>query len=105
MLGVATTPASDGWVTLMQRYEDVTPGGWEWGVALFFTTYAFLTRFLGMNLFMMTLLFKYKTHSDDKVGNTWRQGANLPRLMWVNVLVARSSCREDFIFNSGILLC
>lgn len=67
MLGVATTPGSDGWVTLMQRYQDVTPARWGWGVLLFFTTYAFLTRFLGINLFMMTLLFKYKTHSDDKV--------------------------------------
>lgn len=67
MLGVATTPGSDGWVNLMQRYQDVTPIGWRWGVALFFASYAVLTRFLLVNLFMMTLLFKYKTLSNDKV--------------------------------------
>lgn len=67
MLGVATTPGSDGWVTLMERYQEMTPQRWKWGILLFFTSYAFLTRFLLVNLFMMTLLFKYKTHSSDKV--------------------------------------
>ena len=67
MLGVATTPGSDGWISLMQRYEEVTPVRWKWGVLLFFGSFALLTRFLLVNFFIITLLFKYKTHSIDKV--------------------------------------
>ena len=67
MIGVATTPGSNGWMTLMRRYEDVTSPRWRWAVVVFFGGYAFLTRFLLVQLFMITLLFKYKTHSSEKV--------------------------------------
>eukprot|EP00752_Nemacystus_decipiens_P004767 g4338.t2 len=68
MLGVATTPGSNGWVTLMRAYEDATAPRWRWAVVVFFGSYAFLTRFLLVQFFMMTLLFKYKTHSTEKAG-------------------------------------
>ncbi|CAM9843940.1 unnamed protein product [Ectocarpus sp. 6 AP-2014] len=68
MIGVATTPGSNGWITLMQRYEDVTSPQWRWAVVTFFGSYALLTRFLLVQFFMITLLFKYKTHSYDKAG-------------------------------------
>ncbi|CAM9483745.1 unnamed protein product, partial [Ectocarpus fasciculatus] len=68
MIGVATTPGSNGWITLMQRYEDVTSPQWRWAVVVFFGSYALLTRFLLVQFFMITLLFKYKTHSYDKAG-------------------------------------
>ncbi|CAB1107988.1 unnamed protein product [Ectocarpus sp. CCAP 1310/34] len=68
MIGVATTPGSNGWITLMQRYEDVTSPQWKWAVVMFFGSYALLTRFLLVQFFMITLLFKYKTHSYDKAG-------------------------------------
>lgn len=67
MLGIATSPGSDGWINLMQSYADATSEEWNWAVLLFFSSYALLTRFLLVNFFMMTLLFKYKTHSKDKV--------------------------------------
>lgn len=68
MIGVATTPESDGWITLMQRYEDVTSPRWRWAVVAFFGSYALLTRFMLVHFFMIILLFKYKTHSNEKVG-------------------------------------
>lgn len=67
MIGVATTPGSNGWITLMHRYEEETSPRWRWAVVLFFGSYALLTRFLLVQFFMITLLFKYKTHSHDKV--------------------------------------
>lgn len=67
MIGVATTPGSNGWMTLMRRYEDATSPRWRWAVVAFFGSYAFLTRFLLVQFFMITLLFKYKTHSSEKV--------------------------------------
>lgn len=78
MIGVATTPGSNGWVTLMQRYEDVTSPKWRWAVLLFFGSYALLTRFLLVQFFMITLLFKYKTHSHDKVGRDSDEGEEEP---------------------------
>lgn len=69
MLGVATTPGSDGWIPLMRRYEEAADSAaWGWAVPAFFGSYAFLTRFLLAQLFMITLLFKYKNHSHHKVG-------------------------------------
>eukprot|EP00903_Cladosiphon_okamuranus_P008160 g7859.t1 len=68
MIGVATTPCSNGWMSLMRSYEDVTPPRWRWAVVVFFGSYAFLTRFLLVQFFMITLLFKYKAHSSEKVG-------------------------------------
>ena len=67
MLGVATTPGSNGWVTLMRKYEDATAPRWRWAVVAFFGSYALLTRFLLVQFFMITLLFKYKAHSSEKV--------------------------------------
>lgn len=77
MIGVATTPGSNGWITLMQRYEDVTSPEWRWAVVMFFGSYALLTRFLLVQFFMITLLFKYKTHSYDKV-----RGDGGPHFSW-----------------------
>lgn len=67
MLGVAISTGSGRWIEITERYQEATAHRWRWAVLLFFASYVFLVRFLLMKLFMMTILFKYKTHASAKV--------------------------------------
>lgn len=68
MFGVAMSSSSVAWIDMMERYQELTSGRWgRLGVYAFFMSYAFLTRLILVNLFMMVLLFKYKTHTNEKV--------------------------------------
>jgi hypothetical protein len=73
LIGVATSPGSNGWTPVMTAYVDATPTDLQWAVALYFITYAFMARFLIWNLFVMILIFKYKLHSKDKAGVAMEQ--------------------------------
>ncbi len=73
LLGVATSPGSNGWTPVMLAFTRAAPDGWSWAVSLFFISYAFLCSFLIWNLFMMVLVYSYKVYSADKAGIAMEQ--------------------------------
>ncbi len=73
LLGVATSPGSNVWTSVMLAFTRAAPDGWSWIVSLFFISYAFLCNFLIWNLFMMVLVYSYKVYSADKAGIAMEQ--------------------------------
>ncbi len=73
LLGIATSPGSNGWTPVMLTFTRAAPDEWSWAVGMFFISYAFLCNFLIWNLFMMVLVYSYKVYSADKAGIAMEQ--------------------------------